>query len=378
MTSKRTKRTWWTIGIIVVFFIALNLALEPVALHYVNKALGNLKGYHGQVKDIDIALYRGAYRIDSLSIEKTDGKFPQPFVNIGAIDISIEWRALFHGAVVGEIILENPKLNFTKSSSGETQSGSDEDWLQTINDLIPISINRFEIDNGSIYYRDLSTDPKVEIAATKLNAVATNLSTVQNKNKKLPSHIRMSANTSGNGIINMDMDLNALKKIPDFDLNLGLQHMDLTYLKDFTDAYANFTFKEGSMDVFSEVAMDNGKYEGYVKPLLKHTKVIDLDNKSTSFWRKVWEVIVGSTLEVFQNQKKDQFATEVPFAGNTHDSNVGILPTIGNVLKNAFIQAFSDNVDQSININSVNDKDREDKGGLFDFLKKDKEKKTKK
>ncbi len=165
------------------------------------------------------------------------------------------------------------------------------------------------------------------------------------------------------------MDLNMLKEIPDFDLNISTKHIDLPFLNDFTEAYANFTFKGGTLDAFSEVAMDDGKYKGYVKPILHDVQVIDLDSESASFWRKSWEVIVGTTMKIFQNQKEEQFATEVPFHGSTTESDVGILPTIGNILKNAFIEAFDAQIDDKVDINTV--KEDNEKKGLFDFLKKD-------
>lgn len=354
---------------ILFLIVAIRIALEPVALHYVNKALDNLEGYRGHVDDINIALYRGAYRIDSLTIEKIDGEFPEPFVEIPLMDISIEWNALFRRAIVAEVIMENPALNFTKSPAGEQQSGEDENWLETLDALVPIKINRFEIIHGSVHYKDLQASPQVAIEVSELNGTATNLSTVDNKKKKLPSHIEASANTSGNGSLTVEMDLNMLKAIPDFDLNIAIEQIDLPFLNDFTEAYALFTFKEGILDVFSEVAMDDGKYEGYVKPILKDIQVIDLSNESASFWRKTWEVVVGTTMKIFQNQKKDQFATEVPFSGTTTEGDVGILATIGNVLKNAFIQAFDAQIDDKVDIHTV-DEEKEEKG-FFDFLKKD-------
>ncbi len=368
------RKFWKVLGGIILLLVILNFALEPVALHYANKALGNLKGYKGHIEDVDIHLYRGAYRIDSLEILKVDGTTETPFFATSAIDISIEWDALFKGSIVGEIILESPRLNFIVV--GDTvQSGGDNDWLQTVKDLIPLQINRFEIINGEVHYLDNTSSPKVNMGVFSIQALATNLGNVNENNELLPSKVTLNANTSGNGTLTCDMAINPLKASPDFDLSVQMDHLDLTYIKDFTEAYANFTFKEGEMFLSSEVAMKDGKYEGYVKPVLKNTRVIDLKSKETTFWRKVWEVIVGSVLELFENQKKDQFATKVPFSGSINDSKVGILPTIGNVLRNAFIEAFASQVDQSVNIESVEEGQEDEKKGFFDFLKSDKDEK---
>ena len=212
----------------------------------------------------------------------------------------------------------------------------------------------------------------MDIQINNLNALASNLSTVREKDQLLPSEIIASAMTSGDGALEIKMELNALKEIPDFDADLSIEHMNLTYFKDFTNAYANFTFKEGNMDVFSEAAMKDGKYTGYVKPILKNIQVVDLKNEEETFWRKAWEVIVGGALKIFENQKEEQVATEVPFHGDIQNTEVGILATILNVVKNAFIQAFEAQIDEKISLEDV-DKEKEKKG-LFDFLKKDEKK----
>lgn len=361
------RKFWITLGIIVVFLVILNFLLEPIALRYVNKALNNLEDYKGEVKDIDIHLWRGAYRIDSLRLDKVDGDFPEPFFRTDAIDISIEWAALFKGAVVGEIIVERPELIFAVEPSGEeVQTGEGNDWTQTIKDLIPIQINRFEVLDGKIHYKDYSSEPKVDIAFTEFNALATNLGNVKDENELLPSTISVNSNTSGNGKFKADMQINVLKKVPDFDLQLELRDLELNYLKDFTTAYANFTFKEGTMYVSSEVAMKDKEYEGYVKPVLDNIRVIDLENDTTGFWQKAWEVVVGGVLEAFENQPKDQFATKVPFSGTVEDTSVGLWGTLGSVLRNAFIEAFQKNVEGTVNIKSV-DQEKEDQG-FFESL----------
>lgn len=360
------KKRWIAFWTLVVIFIALHFALEPVALHYVNKALGNIDGYDGHVDDVDIALYRGAYAIDTLTLEKVDGDLREPFVKIDRIDLSVQWKALFKGAIVGEIIMVKPIINFQVSpATGEVEAGDGGDWTEAITSLLPIEINRFEIRNGQVHYIDDTQSPAVDVMAYNINALATNLNNADDNEELLPSHISLSSGISEQGSIAAEMDINILKQTPDFDLSLELKDLNLTYLKDFTDAYANFTFKEGMLYASSEIAMKDGAFDGYVKPVISDAKIIDLKNKDTNFWRKAWEVIVGTTLKVFSNQPKDQFATEVSFSGDINNTEIGIWGTLGNVLENAFLNAFHKNIDDDVSIENV---DGKDKKGFFEEL----------
>lgn len=87
--------------------------------------------YTGSVQKVGINLFRGAYTLYDLVIVKRDSEFPEPFVSLPKTDISIEWRALFKGSIVGEMEFYNPELNFigrTTENGGETQLGEEIDW----------------------------------------------------------------------------------------------------------------------------------------------------------------------------------------------------------------------------------------------------------
>ncbi|RZJ66307.1 MAG: DUF748 domain-containing protein [Flavobacterium sp.] len=356
MASRKKK---WSIGIgvFIALLVILNFALEPVALHYANKALSELKGYKGSIKNIDIHLYRGAYRIDTLVIEKVGNGKTSPFFRADGIDISIEWKALFKGAIVSEFYVERPVINFIKQGD-DVATGGGNDFLDVIKNLSPITINKFTVQNGQVHYLDFSSKPKVDIAATQLNAEATNLRNVDDKKDKLPSSIFLFANTSGNGRISSHMKINALKKVPDFDFNLELKHMDLTYLKDFTDAYAKFTFKRGQLYLSTELAMEDGRYNGYLKPVLENIKIIDLtpdtpEEKKRPFFRRLWELIVGAGVSVVKNHPKDRLATKVPLKGDVNSNESFTWTAIVNILKNGFVKAFDKDVEGSIDINDA-------------------------
>jgi len=357
---KKTKKRLIISASIAVLLILINFALEPVALHYVNKALSELKGYKGSVRGIEIHLYRGAYRIDTLVIEKISDKKLQPFFKSDAIDISVEWKALFKGAIVSEFFVEKPVINFIKQGD-EVNTGGNNDFISVIKKLSPVTINRFEIRNGEVHYIDRGSKPRIDIAAKDVYARALNLRNVEDNSKALPSSIYLTANTSGNGRLTSSMKINVLKEVPDFDFNLQLNRMDLTYLKDFTDAYAKFTFKRGQLYLSSELAMKDGNYNGYIKPVMENIKIIDLTpdsekEKKRGFFRKVWEVIVGTVVTVVKNQPKDRLATRIPLKGNMNGQEKFTWTAVVNVLKNGFVKAFDKDVEGSINIDDATGK----------------------
>lgn len=75
-----------------------------------------MDGYYGHIEDIDLAIIRGAYKIDSIYLNKVDSNTQKrtPFLAASFVDLSVEWKALFHGSVVGEMVFEKPVIRFTK------------------------------------------------------------------------------------------------------------------------------------------------------------------------------------------------------------------------------------------------------------------------
>lgn len=318
----RWKKTLIITASVLLFLVILNFALEPVALHYANKALSELKEYKGSIKDVDIHLYRGPYTIDTLTIEKIEKGKTTPFFTTSQMDISIEWKSLLKGSVVSEFYVKDPVINFIKKGKN-VDTGGNNDFIKTIKELSPVTINRFEITNGQVHYIDNEAKPHIDIMAKNIRALALNLRNVEDSGDKLPSTITLDATTSGGGIIKSRAKINALKDTPDFDLNFELTRMDLTYLKDFTDAYAGFTFKRGQLYLSTELAMQDGKYNGYLKPVLENIKIIDLTpdtpkEKKRSFFKKLWELVVGAGVSVVKNHPKDRLATRIPLKGDVN------------------------------------------------------------
>jgi hypothetical protein len=78
-------------------------------------------------------LWRGAYSIQDIEIIKTDGKAPVPFFDANRVTFSLEWKALFNGALVGEFDFYNPVMNFVQGPTRQTsQVGVDKPWQEAL------------------------------------------------------------------------------------------------------------------------------------------------------------------------------------------------------------------------------------------------------
>jgi hypothetical protein len=373
------------IRILLIFIAALiiiRIILPYVVLHYANRMLENIPGYYGQVEDIDLALLRGAYKIRDMYLDKKDsatGKQTK-FFAVETVDLSVEWKALFHGELAGELIFDRPSLVFTKDKTelGEVKKDTG-DFRKILKNFMPLSINRLEIAGGSLHYQDKGSSPKVDISLQNINVVAKNLDNSYDSSTVLPASLKASAEAY-EGTLDVNMRLNPLAEAATFDLNAELKNTNLVLLNDFLKAYGNLDVNKGNFGLYTELAAKEGRFTGYVKPVIKDLDVAGPEDRKDNFLHKVWEAIAGTAGDIFKNQKKDQLATRIPLEGNFKDPKTDTWEAVWEVLRNAFIQALIPSVDNEINLRSVDKAKEKDDRNLFQkiFSSGDKSDKSKK
>lgn len=349
------KRTWFRIvAIIVIVLIIVRLFLPSIVLRYTNKSLAELKGYYGHADDIDIALIRGAYVLNNIyinAVDTTNGK-QTPFFKSQVVDLSVEWGALFHGKVVGEMVFQNADLSFTKNKTEPADVQKDTaQFLKLRKELMPLRVNRCEIDNGRLHYVDSAAKPPVNIWMNDMHLLAHNLINVVDTSE-LPASIIANAGLY-DGNLSFNMKLNPLAYYPTFDMNAKLEKTSLPKLNNFFKAYGKFDVSGGTFGLYTEVAAKDGKFVGYVKPVIKDLKVLGEEDRHDNILQKVWEGIVGAAALVLRNQKEKQIATKVPIQGSFGKTSVDTWYAVVDLLRNAFIQALQPSIDREITIKSV-------------------------
>lgn len=339
---------------VILAFIIFRLFLPLIVKNYVNRTLSKIPGYHGWVDDIDIALYRGAYVINGLHLFKNGHK--KPMLDFPKTDISIEWKSLFRGRIVSEIEMYNPKFNYyvIKNKLSAKEKPGKDDWTKALDKLVPIRINHLKVQNGKFLYADIVESPDINLAVEKIDLTATNLGSVKDKSKTLPSKVSMQAVSFGGGALTIAGSLNMLKPIPDMDINLSLKKSNVTALNTVALAAAGFDFEKGQFELYSEFAIKNGYLNGYIKPMFHNIKIPDKFTKpNSSILKRLWEGVITFFGFVLKNKPKDSFATKIPVEGNLSNPDIDLWTLITNIFRNAFITPFKNQVDNDIKFNDA-------------------------
>ncbi len=73
-----------------------------------------------------------------------------------------------------------------------------------------------------------------------------------------------------------------------------------------------------------------------------------------------WEAVISSVAWILKNHSKDQLATKAEFSGSIKDPDINVWFIIGQVLRNAFIQALYPSLENSVSISSIKGDNKKD------------------
>jgi hypothetical protein len=352
MSWRNVKTAYWIVAALIIAVIIIRLALPSIVKSYVNRKLHELPGYTGHVNDIDIHLISGAYAIEGLVLRKKTDPAKYPFLQIQHTDLSIEWKSLFKGRLVGEVIMNQPALHILAATADISKEPSKEHWTKTLKALMPMTINRLQVDNGSVAYLDFSAKPDINLHIKGMRLTALNLANVEDSTTALPSTVSLTGTSIGGGKLKADMKINALKEIPDFNLNAKLTSVKLTSLNNLIEAKGKIDVEKGTLDMYSELQATNGNFDGYIKPFIKGVKVLNWKKdvkKKGGILQAAKEAVVGLFVKAVENPKTKKIATKVPISGNLNNPKTSGGETFVGVLKNAFIKAFTQGIDETLN-----------------------------
>jgi len=362
---KRYKRGFgWTLGAILLVLLLI-WVLAPFAIkHYLNKRVfDDMGNYTGYVADVDLSLLKGSYVLRDLVLWRKGGNRDIPFFQVEALSISVSWEALWHGSILASVLVDKGALNFLDARKPEDrQSGKGTNWLSVLDELLPTKLHRLEIKRSSIAFKNLDAKPKIDLRATDIEAVVTNLTNVKDENG------RRVANASATASLLDGAFLAAEAQFDPFNFNdfvfAGKMHgIHLPQANDFTTHYLNVDFEDGEGELYVELEAVDGKLSGYAKPLFQNVNILswrqDVEEQKDNPFQLLWEAGLGFFKTLFTNSETKTVATQIDIRGTIDKAEVNSWQAVFGVIKNAFIKAVQSNFDQLTPLTGSDEKSKD-------------------
>ena len=343
--KKRFAVPLWLVGLLLLL-VAIRIALPYVVRDQLNARMAQMGEYSGQVERVRLALWRGAYVLHGLDIQKVSGEVPVPFFHAPQTDIALSWRHLFRGRVVGEVAFHSPELNFVDGGdAADSQAGLGVDWREQLAGIMPFQLNQVDVHDGTIHFRNFDSSPPIDTRVEQVQARVENLGNVVAEGEgNRNAGIEADGLLLGEAPVELRAALDPVGRTDDFALELRVTNLQLVELNDIAREYASIDFESGHGEFVLELQARDGALDGYAKPLFQEMQIFswqsDVVEGEGNPLQKVWEGTVEVITSVFQNQPAQQFATRVPIQGSIEDRELGLLPALAGILRNAFVQAY--------------------------------------
>ena len=330
-------------AVLVAVVVAIRLLIDPIATHYTRKGLNDAKGVSGDFQRVHVTVFPPGYEIWRIKlIEEPAGDERHPLLFAERVGVSVDWRALLRGRLAARARLDEPKLTITKRAEAKEkpEKAAIPDVEEALRKVIPARVQRIEVRDGEILYRDLTAPRHPQIWLHALELSAENLATREELAGGRPATVNASAKLGKSGDVTMFVSANPFADKLEFAGEMSLKGWKVAELFDLIQPATKLQTPEGTLDVFVEFRAKGGGITGGVKPVLKNVRIRPTED---DFGNKLKAWVADKGLRLFSDRVPDRNAvvTVVPIKGKLTDPDIQLWPTILGVIRNAFVEGIS-------------------------------------
>ncbi|MBC7753148.1 MAG: DUF748 domain-containing protein [Moraxellaceae bacterium] len=331
------------IGVIILLCI-IRFILPSVILKKTNAYLENFsEDYYAHVGDFDLSLWRGAYRFDQVIITlKEDTQ--KPFATAASVDVSISWSQLFQGRVLTDVVASEVNLIADQTVSKKVKSRTKEsvnDAKQVKRALFPVEVERIEIRNSRIEYRDMDIFAD-QIEGRLSHVTATEIHPV--------SLLTLKGLLLGKAPLKAVSTINMTEDPVSWVVALEIQKLNLVETNPFTNRYLPLTFGSGILDIYSEVKSENGYISGYLKPFLKDGDVIGDPGDFKGLKHLGIELSAAALNFFFRSNDKHIVATKILFSYENGNFEWNMSEAITQLFKNGYQEELNPGLENRLTL----------------------------
>jgi len=204
----RAREHPWLLGFGLLAVLAVVLldvwVDEPVRQFLERGANARLSGYSVRLARADLKPWNLALHLGDLEFRQQ--AHPEtPVARLPSSTLRVEWRALFRGRIVANLLAYQPVLNIdTAQLAAENQDAvafGERGW-QRLLELYPLKINTVRIADGKVAYRDVESGRV--LALSRVDVQAANIRHVSGAGQHYPSPLSIQAQVFEDGTLAFD------------------------------------------------------------------------------------------------------------------------------------------------------------------------------
>ncbi|MBY0274453.1 DUF748 domain-containing protein [Candidatus Binatia bacterium] len=192
-------------GLILLAYVVGFAVAEPLRREAERHMNAALVGYRVSIGGLRLNVL--GLGVDLLDLRVVQTSHPKPpIADIRRFGASIQWWALLHGRVVGDLVIVEPKLLLdlaqAQAEVKDDRELTEHGWQDAVRSIYPLEINALEVRRGSVTYDDGSKIGPIH--ATDVHLLAQDIRNVASREGTFPSPLRIDATVFDSGEVGFD------------------------------------------------------------------------------------------------------------------------------------------------------------------------------
>ena len=203
---------------------------------------------------------------------------------------------------------------------------------------LSLRADRVELSDANV---GLQNDTESGSYRVFLSQLALELDNFSNRFSEGTAHARLRGRFMGSGATEAKATFQPESSGPQFDLEVRSEDTQLPALNELLRAHGRFDVAAGLFSVYSELHVENGRIDGYVKPLFRGLEVHDpAQDRRDGPVREAYEQLVGGITELLENRARGEVATQTDVSGPLEAPNLDTFELVVRLVENAFLRSI--------------------------------------
>lgn len=338
--TKRKRRILLLLGAVFFLLVAVRVALPSVLLRTLNEKLAKLEGpLCAHIGDLDLSLIRGRYILEDLTVSRWNGnrsKCESVVLDVQTMHVALSWSQLLKGRARLNVearyvdLFADDLMNAVKNhKSGVAGKDAANQSKEAASVLVPWRIDSLALSEGKIQYALLGTN---DSAVTFEHAEGMITGIEQSRQTSTPTMFRLKGNVMNSARLLVTGSVNMGGKNPAWDVDYGVERVNLTQANPLLMNRAPISFTHGLMDVFGEAAGSGASMTGYAKLLFRDVDVVARDESFKNLKHGLVEILGSLFFIVAENPKRQTAGTIINFGTEGGQFKTDIAGTISSAL----------------------------------------------
>jgi hypothetical protein len=313
---ERLEKTWWkrkrVIIPLIIFgvILLLQVSLPPIILKQFNERGKDATEVHSvQAERAGLNILRGVVRLHGLNgTLKEDGT---NFLFVDTVTTNLSWLDLFRGIVRFDVAVKHFDFIVTQrflDSIDALPEAPDEPRREIPN---WIEFGRLDIVRSRISLPEFpGLEGQEHLAVNDIQGSARNI--LSNRRHPLGSY-DIEATFTGESTMKGSGNFSLMTEPPSWTLDGKMLGFRFEKANPALLDLIPVSFRQGSLDVYSEVKSTAGTIRGYVKPFINEARILGTNDNFQNARHFIVEVVGEFSRWIFESRQEDSVATRVPF-----------------------------------------------------------------